>query len=835
MSTIQIIRTTAFRLSDEHFGTVYVYRPGDHFIRAWEYLETCWREVGDTRDLYWLPYRSLAVALRVMSGDFVALQRKVKDEQAFILSRRELSLSQIEAAVGAWEVYALGLHNGQISRVVGDLSVERVDVAKLVQRRAGLCPRLTGGNWPWDVAIWEISHRLVLQPMFVDNGQVRFRLDSDAALVSWDQRVTRDDKPDAVAMHKITPHLITVPGVEAPVVSLQASLVRLAPSWRVTGGARNAWAEIDRQTPLLRARVRTKKVDGDFITFWDDRATDVLGGASLHPLPDTRPGPTIAGNLRTGYAKQPRRHAIGRGVGTWFHECVTHHARQALGPTAEPIVLTVTSSQWPTRQKISPRVELFTDDTKIRTAFKILVVYSSSDVRRRIRDALVHVLKEDMATTDAERIESLATQLHQLPDGARISSGGLEVCFIRPPDADLWLLRRASREDTIVWLDSWLSPMVASHGFSAALVETDEWASKGNDDLDDPKHVLRAALAARMIVTQFITRDSAPGVSKPKEEGESDFEDHAAGNAVCDLMRSAGYFLRPFPVLGVERGTLVVGIYGTRLAQRTTGKDRATYLVNLVAVSAGGHDAWGYVPEHGWKPLGDATARFLSSDHENSVTDAKKLVEGAVEQLRLTFPAPRIVLLFDAVGCRRFWECLTDRSDGQPETWMTAGNKAVARIRSTATEVLRPAGAGEWTPAFDPARHTDFRAMVVEGPNGKTPSFVLSGSAVMSRGGNARVSTRFAATGGALGEDWHALCSTEILVLDPGPWTEEVVVQQAAIMCRIAPTWDRGLRWPSPLHLARAIVRDHPHKYFADSDSDAEEIEDAKQLRFDFM
>ena len=71
-------------------------------------------------------------------------------------------------------------------------------------------------------------------------------------------------------------------------------------------------------------------------------------------------------------------------------------------------------------------------------------------------------------------------------------------------------------------------------------------------------------------------------------------------------------------------------------------------------------------------------------------------------------------------------------------------------------------------------------------------------------------------------------------MLEPGRWEPTKLIEQVAMLCRIAPTWDRTLRWPSPLHLARAIVRDHPHRYFVDGEAEAPEAEDGKQMRFDF-
>ena len=831
MARVERIRTTAFRMSPEHFGRVFVYRPGPSFGRVWGQLEEQWRRKGDTEQRR-PPYRGLATALRVLSGDFVALQRRVAGDPAFIISRRKIGDDELAMAVGAWEAHALRMPEEPVTRVLDDLSCEEVDVASHVHRRPGLCPTITeGANWVWDVAIWEIAHRLAGAPLQTDDGPAILRLDSDAALLTWDRLIAPDGTDRAAAMHKIVLHLMTVPGVEEPIVSLQSSLVRLAPSWRETGGARYAWADIGSDVPILRGRVRTRRDDNGFTTFWDDRAAEVLRGASFEPLPNTEREPTLDGSLRTGYARQPRSHRIGRGVGAWFHECVAHHAQQALGPTARCLELETSRASWPTRKQVAPRLPLSFEREDHDRRLRLVVIYANSGVRKRVRDALAHVLSDDAHPGDLSDVRAFASALNDLPDGTPLSRGPVEVQFLRPPDAEKWLLNRNAEPAIEEWLSTWL-PVEDQH-VRAAIIETDESAARGRDKLADPKVVLRGSLARQGVVSQFITQGSAPSSAMRRRKNQSDaFTDHGASNAIGDLLRSAGFFLRPFPEFGAGEDTIVVGIYGTRFTRWTTGR-RTSYLANLVAVSLGTQRAWGYIDERGWTPIDQATAWFLGTDHSLSEAQARQRVERAIGQLPLALGDRPTILLFDAAGCRRYWPCLTDKSDAEVDAWMRQNNTAVVRVRTTTSEVPRPAGAGVWDDGLQPARHTDFRPMSIMQPQGRAPTFVLSGSAVMSQGQSARKSTRFAASVRGLREDWHSLGTTELLVLEPGAWEPSELIAQVAMLCRIAPTWNRTLRWPSPLHLARAVVRDHPHGYFSDGE-DAEEAEDTRQMRFDF-
>lgn len=834
MSVIERIRTTAFRLDAEHLGSVYVYRPGERFVRAWESLERRWKPQGELADFKRLPYRGLATALRVLSGDFVALERRVGQEHVFVISRKPISLAELRTAVSAWETRALEMFDKPVSRALEDLACEEVNVAGLVERRAGLCPTIEN-SWVWDVGIWEVAHRLCSTPMQTDGNAVQWRLDSDASLLTWDAPVQTQDGRSA-AMHKLTLHLMTIPGVEEPVLSIQAGLVRLAPAWRFTGGARYAWADLGGGAPLLRARVRNRRLEnGQYRTEWDDRAAEVLQAASLDPLPSTEAEPTVMGSMRTGYSKQPRTHGIGRGVGPWFHECVAHHARQQLGAMAEPVVLSTQKvrSGW---KQLSDRVSLGFAREHSTPELRLNVVYSASETRKRVLEAVAEVLKDQAHPEDAPSLADITERLRLIDDNEALRVGPVEVCFQRPPDAHRWLLQRNEQDGILDWATTRLVSDKASALRTAAIIETDEQASepKKADGLADPKQVLRGWLAERGIVTQFITQASAP-TSPPRGKGDDDdeFRDHAAANAVGDLLRSSGYFLRPFPEFGCGKDTLVVGIYGARLTSRTT-KREATYVVNLVAVSLGTRDAWGYAGERGWVPIDQATAWFLSTDqHEQTPERARQHVERAVAQLPARFGDSRAVLAFDAYGCRRFWPCLTDKSGVAPDPWMTRNGYAVVRVRTATSEIVRPAGAGEWNEGFSPAKHTDFRLMTLIGGQGETPTYILAGTAVMSRESSLRKSTRLVASDRDLRKDWHSLGVTELRVLSDGPWNREALLGQVALLCRVAPTWDRTLRWPSPLHLARAVVRDHPHSYFADGEED-EDVEDSRQMRFDF-
>jgi hypothetical protein len=67
---------------------------------------------------------------------------------------------------------------------------------------------------------------------------------------------------------------------------------------------------------------------------------------------------------------------------------------------------------------------------------------------------------------------------------------------------------------------------------------------------------------------------------------------------------------------------------------------------------------------------------------------------------------------------------------------------------------------------------------------------------------------------------------TEFHCRSAGPFDPSDLYELSALLCRQAPTWDSTLVFPSPMHLARAMVRDHPGKYFSEAAADEAAPED---------
>jgi hypothetical protein len=278
----------------------------------------------------------------------------------------------------------------------------------------------------------------------------------------------------------------------------------------------------------------------------------------------------------------------------------------------------------------------------------------------------------------------------------------------------------------------------------------------------------------------------------------------------------------------VERGTWLVGAYVLKRRSGWTGpraKERACnasasgdFLLHLVAVEAGTCVALGFAPRQGWLPLGRATAAFQAQDDRYSKDDTKGNLEGAVQQLLVQYCDRNAVVFLDAGGCARLWNGLADKGERELPAFINGGRCALVRVRADARQVPRPAGTGPW-PALGAflGRPGEMNALLrLAREDWPGAHFYVSTPRAMNVMGAHRDGTRYVASGRDLARDWHAMNMTEFSVRHAGPFAPLDLYELSALLCRQAPTWEGTLNWPSPLHLARAVVKDHPGCYLAD-------------------
>jgi hypothetical protein len=347
-----------------------------------------------------------------------------------------------------------------------------------------------------------------------------------------------------------------------------------------------------------------------------------------------------------------------------------------------------------------------------------------------------------------------------------------------------------------------------------------------DDEMQDPKHVLRRTFAKHGIASQFITADSGP-----QANGEDDEQDFGAERAVWDLLRSAGAFVRAFPSVEAEGpGPLLVGVTAVKRHDRSKVDSVSLqsgdgYVVSLVAAEAGTRRAFGFDRKRGWQPLGDATPGFLTEDHNMNVEQARRMLEDAIKRLLVNQPSRRFIVFFDSPACRSLVFGLSDTGDGLLPAYLRSERVAVVRVRSDSNQVPRPAGLGPWQnqPTFTGTMHALLR---LENAQWDGVGFYISTPPMLGRPGPHRFGhTRHHARAADQKRDWHSLNLTEFRCLQPGPFQSEDLCELSARLCRQAPTWEGTLNAPSPIHLAKALVRDHPQGFLSgdevDEDSDA--------------
>lgn len=801
MAVIREMTTTAFRLKDELLGRVYVYRAGEALAAAWQRAGQSRLGTGAP-----LPFRSLVTALRIHTSDFVVMQRRINDGDCWIIARRPLDMEWFHGLLQAWEMAVLGDDApGRVSRYLADHHESALELASLVERRAGRPPRISG-PWVWEVARWEVAKRLAARPLEVDGRTIPLRLDSEASLSTWDNIVPNDGAAPGRAMHVIDTKIMTLPGVEAPVLGLSSRLSRLTDHWF---RPHHAWVDIGREAPVLQAGVAMRKIGETWQAEWKDRAVSLLEKVSLTPMPSLDDGPSATGPVRAPYSRPQSRLSVGKGVGPWFHEAVARHAYRCLESGVSPLVLErVGKDRFPTRDRLAKRspVGWRVLDKMESPQVRLCLLYATDAMRHRLLQRLSALMLQQTPESPSPPVQE---RLNSLDDGQWCRLGPLEIVFLSPRGAPEQLLKATDPAGLSAWLDGWWSSLISEADTPMAfLVETPGVSERdGIASSEDPKPLLRTLLAKRGAVSQFIAADSLPKAG-PHGKDRSPGEDHAGHNALIDLLRSAGCFLRAFPAHGVDVGTLLVGIY--TLALPAGKKVRPGFRTNLVACVAGTTEAYGYLPKGGWEVLGKATAGYMLSEPWPDKTTASASIRRAVEQLRVRHPGAGMVLFFDAVGNRRLFPCLADVGNGHPDPWMAEGNTAVVRVKSASEELPRVAGQGSWQEQTLPATSSAFRPMTITDVEGQGATYLVSGSAVQERNQSARKMSRFTATGAALSEDWHSLGMTEFWVMDPGSHETDAILMESLALCRGAPTWPRTLRWPTPLHLARAVVDDHP-------------------------
>jgi len=801
------------------------------------------------------PHASLATALRAVTGQPVRILPRARwnDGEVFIATPQRFDLPVLGMAVRAWEQLA---RRGNDSNILAPLLASVTPVcAPLAEAVRNPSPgRVDADRWVYEVLGWLVAQRLCAAPVAFDHIRVPFRIDTDGALVAWDNPITKPSHNGAPvrALIKITPHIKTLAGTNDLVCILEASVTRLVSDLY---HVRSVWIDHGRHfggSALLRLPIAPfRDSTGSWRTGFRDYSPGVVAACGLSPLPWGEDVLTACPSTVRGWRAVNQEHPIGTGVGPRTYRCLVEHAKNTLG--ADPVVYAPSA----TRVLREPRGERLAPeslDAAIAAAgpisgpayrqLRIVHLSASPAARQRVRAELANYQSDDAArlTADLGVMQKISHRAgFAVYDIADLLAHG---CTDRSELLDRAPLLKAEDGALVV-----------------ALVET-EYAH-GMKIADDAKPQLRRSLAELGVTTQFLAtppktddedhhRPLRPATARGRNPAHraadrvADDRDYPAESALKDLVRVAGLTddrLRAAVTMGtvpLTRGTWLVGIHARRQNNPSGSKGngiRPALVTVLTAVHAHAEPdrPWTfhmYAPGHGWSGLAAGTARFHAGqigttigDRDNNEQTAYKAIRELTDQALAELGTETPIIVFaDAAATRRIWRGFTDAHLGSGslpgDTLPDAEKIAVVRVSAEDDAVPRPVHRtdGQQARSGDlgqPA--TPGNRLYVRETGNATRTWLLGRTSRTYGADQAgRCGARFTRftlpdTKQRLqGKPWHSFTGTEFAVVRPGVLTEQELVAVGARLCAQPMTWDGQTRWPVPLHLAHTADRTHP-------------------------
>ncbi len=544
------LKTTSFLLSEDFFGHVFRYKIGPRFKDAWLRLSDGGKRL--------LPYASLRTALAAHSNDFVRLDPKndkwrERDDDWIFLQPREDQREPTAAHIKAWEFVVMESEAGELAKGVDEFSIESVSIADRFGRRHGACPS-PEERWLWRVGQWQAAHMLSEKGLRVDDGTEKaLRLDSEASLLTWRGLRLAGRGDEFAAIHEIKPVFIAVPGLELPVLHLQSSFVKLAPSWGAD--IKHAWSD-----PLAKGDCCSTSRS------MNDGMTRLAGRRSSGPTGHrTSCGSAGCTSLRNQLRSNSRSSEMFEHE--WARSCLCRGTRSVTARAkcfttlwhSMPFVVSQAQKRGHGQgapalaRRPKPPTGLAAVEGAVKATgekrFHIVILYGNDRTRLRLANALAELLEIP--------VNGLTSNANDIPT----KIGLITVVFVSPPGAVGRLSGQSGREDVAAWAVKAIceaNKAAAPGVIRAAIVETgvpDECYRSESD----PKRDIRRGLVANGIVNQFLSTHSHMSNRNRTAKQEKD-EDHPAKRAVIDMLRGSGVFLLPFPlVAGIPPNTWYVG------------------------------------------------------------------------------------------------------------------------------------------------------------------------------------------------------------------------------------------------------------------------------------
>ncbi|MGN9846927.1 RNaseH domain-containing protein [Nonomuraea sp. H19] len=815
-----MMTTSAFRIPLDLLGKAYAYPLTPQLMEAFDQISRRWRNRADNEHAR-APYASLATALSAVTGQPVMILRRPRTnaDPHWLITTSPIDPSTLRIATRVWERQAReGQDANVLAPLLSSITPLRLDVAEDVN--LSVPGHVSASNWVFRVLGWNLARSLASTPVQFDSRSVPFRLDTDGALVAWDDPIpmTLGNMSTARGIVKISLAVKTLPGVGDLVCVPTISFTRLVNDLKMV---KSGWVDHGRSSggsALLRLPIATKKVDGEWTHVFRDFSGAVVEACGLSPIPWGEDVLTEHPDRVRAWRSVNWAHPLGTGVGTRTYLRFLEHATAI--PGVEPI------TYQPTKIKVRKAVDKTPInanalDTAVRSAGheKLRIVHLSawSATRERVRQALGAYQSENASPL--------------LPHVGVIQTLTPKCEVIAYDVTDLLQHGKIDRSELLA-----PAPLLKGEPGTLVLALVDTVHEKGKSALDDAKLPIRYSLAKLGIPTQFIA--VAPGADgsrpKPSRKPKKDV-DYPVVTAVRDLMRAGGLTddrlseavsLKPHPLNG---DAWLVGIHVR--AQNGNGSNGRLLVNTMVAVHAR-KDAdrpWKilmYVRGQGWIQHAAGLAAYHSAaigtpldNEQSSYAKLRGYVDSALGELPGDDP---VIVMTDADETRRVWGGLSDgwlREGVLPGDGLANAREiCVVRVGTSDEAVPRPVDYSDGKQPEDPRKPASPRNRIYElrGDDGTRSWLLGQASRTFNEGSEGRVGadfTRFtlpAEREKEQGNPWHAFTGTEFVVVRTGLFDEDAAVAVTARLCAQPLSWDAQTRWPVPLHLANIADEDHP-------------------------
>lgn len=844
--------------------------------------------------------RSVAVnALRCLTGGYVAFD----PDNGFLVTHEPVDDDTLLAAFTLMHGRALGDPIDEIDLTSPPALAERIAESKQEQRLLAdyLHTTETGQpaapTWVYNTVAWDLSRRIAERAWRVDGMEIPLRVDSRGGLVAWEHPWT-NKLGTAEALSRAAITMKTLPNISDPILLINPTVTRIQ--------SRMAWARtvlIEQEDPArpivevaMAGRSSVRRVSAmalDVLTRLgvqrsilrhvqdrvelENRSQDEPDAVSeSHYI--TAPDSTTAPMIRPVQSKN-FRFPIGHGVGIHHHRELRRHIDEILGDNlVKATRLTVHFEAERFKQAKVDNLLPRPDDmvrsltTMGYSHLRIVCLWNTDEVRRRMLDGLRDAYVSDVHTPDEQAFETLALDP---VDGEPLAlhQESISAVFHRVPEFLDHGPGSGSAEAITHVLQDYGSDTLVGVWAETEFTGRDEYDNEGDEEGiededtekearvkvkedEDAKFRGRRTLALKGINSQYITPRKPRKVRKGQKA-----RDYQVIHSLLDLNRSLGIIDQRITDVMVDQ----LGPYApTDLAhcavhirrQSKRGKDRTAKIsITATVLKPPAHDGeawtlhgWSYT-DPTWRPYHQAQAAFHAKDYptgkmtelQDDNSGNKKVaarIDDALAALAQYLNGTPYTLTVEAFASRRLWGGLHNKRQGEPErpgiSWLPGSTihpadrpRAIVRVNGADDEMFRALGVTlvdeNGVKVADGDRMINSLQRVVS--DFGSDSFALITVPRQYDGAGAgrlgKDKTRWSADHGSadkedrrrneMSDNWYSMTTLGIfpLAVKDGITPDNLAVMTARL-CHQALAWAGRTTYPAHLHAASKMDLDHP-------------------------